>query len=1143
MNKPRSLFLSILCFFGILASAQPLPRTLLWRISGKDGHQPSYLYGTMHLTDERLFNLGDSLYEAIRRSDGLAIELDPNSLVTLALEEVQKQISDEKNIREMLSEKEFKTYGPMLAKKLGKPQSKITSRDIFVEKNKWVRQSFRSGKMRTFLDVYLFDIARRQRKWTGGVEDMVDQRGILNDVVDKSDILNVVADGNTEQHVTVQRMIDIYLRQDLDEIDTVFGDAGDKERILTKRNYKMAGRMDSLSGVRSMVFAVGAAHLPGKEGLINLLRARGFQVEPVFSSRKIKSADYPLPEISESWETVTDEAGSYRVEMPGKPSDLVYYGILNAKTFIDIFNSTGYVTMSVHSSFNANKTDSLLDAMAARIFDKDKKNYTPLLLDGARGRVYSETGTDGYKKGYLIGKNGIIYMAMASAGQPTGKSKGDIDRFLRSFHVQDPKPKTGESMKLTRFTDSSLSFTVVVPVQPKPFPQKNPQWISHVFVGSDQQEGVYYFFGVNSVLPGHYIENDSTMFQMQKKEAVKKLRRVEYDTSWIEKDRLMVEYRGGMKDADLTLRIRYIGRGNRWYSLLAMYPPVGQTAKVDSFFASFSELDYPVHAWQKAFPADSAFATWAPRSFSMKQNDSSDTYTYTSYDSTRATSYDIVAYKLGPYYWRNSDSAFWADRVGAHLLHYRDSLIEKKPVRNGGAEGWEWTKRERTSHLFYRERLILHGDRLYALVVNSAKDQIHTPDNDRFFEEFRFREPVSGNPYLHSKAELLLSDLFATDSATAEKAYSALQQATFDKRDLPLLLNDLLKVSPLDRKANSYKKVNHSLMLAIRSLKDTAASRFALQHYPSVPDSLAFIRNDLLALMAIPDSAHFAALTGLLRKEPPAEPISYYVIARLADTPALTAQFFPGMLPLLRDSLQRKEMLQLTAQQLDSNYLDIGRLAPYREGLQVYGERRAAKVISSADNYLYSDKHLIRILRHFNDVPANALLKRFLLSKEESLRLAAIVALLKNQQPVSNSVVLSLAANNSYRLELFQRLTEAGRMDLFPAAWRTQKAMGEAEVYLLASDYDEEEEEGDKPVITFFKETLVSLGGTRHRYLFYKVRRKDEVRLACAGPYSSDPEKLSTNDINAHICDELFSEAESAAQMNSLLKLFPDPKP
>jgi len=70
------LFLSF--FFSCVAYSQTtkLSNTLLWRISGNGLSKPSYLYGTMHLTDKRVFQLGDSLYYGIEHAEGFAGELD-----------------------------------------------------------------------------------------------------------------------------------------------------------------------------------------------------------------------------------------------------------------------------------------------------------------------------------------------------------------------------------------------------------------------------------------------------------------------------------------------------------------------------------------------------------------------------------------------------------------------------------------------------------------------------------------------------------------------------------------------------------------------------------------------------------------------------------------------------------------------------------------------------------------------------------------------------------------------------------------------------------------------------------------------------------------------------------------------------------
>jgi uncharacterized protein YbaP (TraB family) len=101
MNKsPITTWVGVfICLSSLLA--QKLPKTLLWRISGNGLKKPSYLYGTMHVYDPRLFNLGDSLLQAISSSEGFANELDLNQITPMIVEIVKQQIRKSLTLKEM----------------------------------------------------------------------------------------------------------------------------------------------------------------------------------------------------------------------------------------------------------------------------------------------------------------------------------------------------------------------------------------------------------------------------------------------------------------------------------------------------------------------------------------------------------------------------------------------------------------------------------------------------------------------------------------------------------------------------------------------------------------------------------------------------------------------------------------------------------------------------------------------------------------------------------------------------------------------------------------------------------------------------------------------------------------------------------
>jgi uncharacterized protein YbaP (TraB family) len=92
----------------------------------------------------------------------------------------------------------------------------------------------------------------------------------------------------------LEKMVQIYMAQDLNRINAFVNTMSvtARDELLLRRNWKMTRRMDSLSGLRSHFFAVGAAHLPGTEGVLQLLEEQGYTVQPVFSKKKVAPQNY-----------------------------------------------------------------------------------------------------------------------------------------------------------------------------------------------------------------------------------------------------------------------------------------------------------------------------------------------------------------------------------------------------------------------------------------------------------------------------------------------------------------------------------------------------------------------------------------------------------------------------------------------------------------------------------------------------------------------------------------------------------------------------------------------------------------------------------------------------------------------------------
>ena len=63
-------------FWVVISPLSYSQNTLLFKISGKDLKQPSYAFGTMHVNDEKAFNFGDAVFDAIEACEVAAFEID-----------------------------------------------------------------------------------------------------------------------------------------------------------------------------------------------------------------------------------------------------------------------------------------------------------------------------------------------------------------------------------------------------------------------------------------------------------------------------------------------------------------------------------------------------------------------------------------------------------------------------------------------------------------------------------------------------------------------------------------------------------------------------------------------------------------------------------------------------------------------------------------------------------------------------------------------------------------------------------------------------------------------------------------------------------------------------------------------------------
>lgn len=1125
------------------ASAQKLPSTLLWRISGNSLQNPSYLYGTMHLTDERIFNLGDSLYSALEKSEGFATEIDPSEFTSLLINETKKSLKNKILLKDFLSPEKFKKYGKLLADKLKKDENKITTSDILDEKNKWSNESLKNGKMKTFLDMYLYDIARRKGKWTSGVEDPQDQ-GDLEDPVTEEDIEQIALYKNYEEFTREQNeegnfFINAYINNDLNMIDSIsnLSDTLSNDVMLVRRNIKMAARMDSMSHIRSTVFAIGAAHLPGKKGLIELLREKGFSVTPVFSSKKIKPSDYKVEEIAVRWYNTKDEDSLYTAEMPGIAGDMTFYGIMKMKMFYDAFSSTVYMTSALTSPLPKNKVDSVLNSMAKEFFSTEESpKGKPITIDNVTGLEYEST-SGSYSRGYLLYENGKIFMALAKCQKEDTSAAGDIRRFLHSFSINKIRPVEEKNFY---YVNKTKAYQLTLPAPPQSAAElignADSTIKSETFFSIDPASGTYFFFGTNESAPGYFIVNDSLILSQIQQTQIEKMKIKSIDSSYMQNGYKNLVIGGLMLSADLMMKAQFRFRGNRWYALVVVYDSSKDQSPIQQFFDSFSTLDYAKINWTTQASEDSLFHTWAPSKFSSASLAAGELnrYTYHSFDSTRGDSYTMILENFDKYLWYNNDSTFWASMIKPKKS--TDRLLSKKKVQNGTANGYEYLIQEEGSSNVKRVRMLLNGDRMFSLITIQDLQEINNDNNNQFFETFRVDRTSSGPGLFISKAELLLNDIASENLETADKAREYLSQATFTKDNLQLLQQTLL-LNFTEGSNIGNTQLKRQLSRIIINLEDSSSFHFARNNYPVADDTT---RNELLNIMvSFPTQENFIILKNILKTYTPRVKPDNYFSTGFTDSVEIAAIILPDLLPLLKDTVMAPSIIAITKTVLEKGLIKKALLSSYEPELLHLSKKYYNALEKYPDDYRFVDYDLQELIAKLNTVSSNAMLQNWSNCNQIFLRYFSVIFLLQNNQPIKANAVQALAENKITRISLYDSLKTYKKLSLFPAKYATQQSFAESLVFNADDD-----EYGINKVI-FLSEKIIEVEGKKSKFYFYKMiyGEEDEPQylLSAAGPFSLNIKDLSTKETEGFIYDEEnFNETKLKEQMDALIQQIKD---
>lgn len=285
------------------ADATANARHLLWKIEqpSNPDRPPSFLFGTVHLTDERVIAMPDAARQALDASRRIALEVEdisPARIVeAMATLRDQALLPGNARLDKLLTEGETKRTAALL-KRAGLPP------EVASRVRPWVAQlavnvseceRSRMGNGRPTLDAEIARLAEDRGVGAFGLETVELQFQSLAAVPEADQLAVLKASLGMYERIDdlIETQIQLYLKRDIGamwplqlalarkhgvapEAYAAYG-----ESLLVARSQKMRDRATGHLQVGGVFIAVGALHLPGKAGLVALFEEVGFKLTPI----------------------------------------------------------------------------------------------------------------------------------------------------------------------------------------------------------------------------------------------------------------------------------------------------------------------------------------------------------------------------------------------------------------------------------------------------------------------------------------------------------------------------------------------------------------------------------------------------------------------------------------------------------------------------------------------------------------------------------------------------------------------------------------------------------------------------------------------------------------------------------------------
>ncbi|MDJ1484074.1 TraB/GumN family protein [Cytophagaceae bacterium YF14B1] len=1146
--------IGLTCFCSFAQSSAVKYQGLLWEISGKNLQKPSYLFGTMHVSSKVAFHLGDAFYTSIRNAEVVALETNPDEMQDDYTQSIFQKARSEQYKRKngRLSSDEFtiSDYKKLLQAALSYDPEMLNQ---LLYRSYMDMEDFEEN---TFLDLYIYQVGKRLGKRATGVENFrQSEQLVLEALKDMAEEMKQKKTRNREVDEDDYRMLqphvltDAYRSGNLDLLDSLsrkqYQSDAFLEKFLYKRNENMFHSIDSIIQKSSLFVGVGAAHLPGDRGLINMLRKAGYTVKPIKMGERDSEQKDQIEKlrVDREFSRQVSDDGWFQVEMPGKLYDFSTPNPLAQRQYADLANGAYYAVSRVKTNglFLGQTPEQVLDRVDSLLYEHIPGKIlskTPVTKNGYQGFNVKNRSRRGDMQRYQILITPFEVFIFKMSGNGDYIEGKEADRFFSSIQLKEIN-----AASWLPYTPSTGGFQVNLPHVPVSNEHTDAS-ILHEWEAWDKITGNSYMILQKNVNELRTLEEDTTDLSIIEESFL--------NSDFIKKtvSRKLSTYKGYpcleviSKTKYGTNNVtRFLLKGTHYYIISGNYKKDRKT--VDKFFSSFAFKEFSQGALEAYTDTTLRFSVKIPKGsepgegeklknlyedympeISPKEEDYRVVEKMLTFRAPASGEEITVAYQKFPKYYsfRNENKFLESELQG--IVAGKIVRKKEKTVLND-ASGVYIVLQDTNSSRCLLYKLVQRNRILYTLSAVSDTLQGQTAFIKTFFDSFTpTGDPVGKSLYV-SKANEFLDDFTSKNVETRQKAKESIHYVEFQDSDAPRLIQ---LIQQANAKEKGYLDTKRLLIGQLGTLHHPQILPFLKSAYQNTNDTTTLQYAILNALTLQKTQEAYTVFKEIVLNEPPifnSQTDLNGLFYPLRDSLALTKHLFPDLLKLASLSDYRDPVYGTLAMLVDSSFVNSKTYDSYL-GQMIYDariatkrhfaqeeERKMAEESEDEDSYYEYEgdtnsglTNFATLLAPYRDQNKNVdrLFGRLLQSSDNSTVIEVVKVLLKNKQNVSDSLLEQLASDNKYRALLYTKLQSINRLDKFPKRYASQELIARS---LL---YQQRGYNTTTDTLVFINKQVTGYSLKKGYVYFYKYKKSenDEWYIAISGLQPLNEKQIDT---------------------------------